>query len=168
MFNLKAGDLLEMKGPFQKIDVHSNFKKAVGLVAGGTGITPMLQIIHKLLEDPRDNTEIRLLYANNSPDEIILKNQLDALALVHPRFKVYYTVSEVPEGAKWDGYTGFVTPEMLAETMPPPSDDHMVFVCGPPPMVNAISGSKAKDKSQGELSGHLAKMQYTAAQVFKL
>ena len=44
----------------------------------------------------------------------------------------------------------------------------MVFVCGPPPMVNAISGSKAKDKSQGELSGHLAKMQYTAAQVFKL
>ncbi len=38
---------------------------------------------------------------------------------------------------------------------------------GPPPMMNAISGDKAKDKSQGELTGILKKLGYAPEQVFK-
>ena len=34
-------------------------------------------------------------------------------------------------------------------------------------MMNAISGDKAKDKSQGELSGILKQLGYSADQVFK-
>ena len=162
---LKVGDSLLMKGPFKKIDVQPNMKKAIGMVAGGTGITPMLQVIQKLLADPRDTTEIRLLYANNTHDDILLKNMLDALALVHPRFKVYYTLSESPEG--WNGYTGYVTKEMLAEIMPPPSDDHLIMVCGPPPMMKALSGEKKSPSDQGELTGALAGMKYKQDQVYK-
>lgn len=162
---LKVGDSLLMKGPFKKIDVQPNMKKAIGMVAGGTGITPMLQVIQKLLADPRDTTEIRLLYANNTHDDILLKNMLDALALVHPRFKVYYTLAEAPEG--WNGYSGYITKEMLAETMPPPSDDHLVMVCGPPPMMKALSGEKKSPSDQGELTGALAGMKYKQDQVFK-
>ena len=44
----------------------------------------------------------------------------------------------------------------------------LVQVCGPPPMMKAISGDKAPDKSQGELTGVLAKMNYTKDNVFKL
>ena len=40
-------------------------------------------------------------------------------------------------------------------------------VCGPPPMMAAISGDKNPDKSQGEVSGLLAKMGYTSDSVFK-
>jgi cytochrome-b5 reductase len=40
-------------------------------------------------------------------------------------------------------------------------------VCGPPPMMKAISGDKAEDKSQGVLTGILAKMGYTTVQVYK-
>lgn len=165
IFGLDQGDFLEFKGPFKKLDISSNSKKAIGMIAGGTGITPMLQVIQKLLDDPRDKTELRLLYANNTEDDIILKNQLDALALVHPRFKVYYTVTEPGEG--WTGFTGFVDADKVAATLPPPSDDHLVLVCGPPPMVKAMSGGKAKDKSQGPLEGLLKEMKYTSEQVFK-
>jgi cytochrome-b5 reductase len=40
-------------------------------------------------------------------------------------------------------------------------------VCGPPPMMNAVSGDKAPDKSQGELAGVLKDMGYTSDMVYK-
>lgn len=40
-------------------------------------------------------------------------------------------------------------------------------VCGPPPMMDSVSGDKAPDKSQGELKGMLADLGYSADQVFK-
>ena len=36
----------------------------VGLIAGGTGITPMLQIIRAMIKDPEDETKVHLLFAN--------------------------------------------------------------------------------------------------------
>ena len=38
--------------------------KQVGLIAGGTGITPMLQIIRAILKDEEDDTQVSLLFAN--------------------------------------------------------------------------------------------------------
>lgn len=37
------------QGPFKKIDITPNMKKEIGMVAGGTGITPMYQVIHEVL-----------------------------------------------------------------------------------------------------------------------
>ena len=42
-----------------------------------------------------------------------------------------------------------------------------VQVCGPPPMMKAISGDKAQDKSQGPLEGTLKDCGYTESQVYK-
>lgn len=36
----------------------------IGLMSGGTGITPMLQIIMAILKDPEDHTRVSLLFAN--------------------------------------------------------------------------------------------------------
>lgn len=36
----------------------------VGMIAGGTGITPMLQLIRQVLKDKEDKTELCLLFAN--------------------------------------------------------------------------------------------------------
>lgn len=40
-------------------------------------------------------------------------------------------------------------------------------VCGPPPMMKALSGDKAEDKSQGPLKGILKDVGFTESQVFK-
>jgi cytochrome-b5 reductase len=167
--SLQPGDEVEVKGPISKLKIQRNSKKAIGLVAGGSGITPMLQVIQELLDDPRDNTELRLLYANKAPEDIIYKDRLDALALLHPRFKVYYTVDRVdgPDAASWNGETGFVTKEMLAKALPPPSPDHIVLVCGPPPMLKHIAGDKGDKGAQGPLAGLLKDMKYSDDQVFK-
>ena len=36
------------------------------MIAGGTGITPMLQVIREILSNPEDKTEISLIFANQS------------------------------------------------------------------------------------------------------
>jgi len=74
---LKVGDTLEFKGPFQKFEYKPNMKKYIGMIAGGSGITPMLQVIEKILANGRDNTEVRLIFANKTPEDVLLKDRLD-------------------------------------------------------------------------------------------
>ena len=66
--------------------------------------------------------------------------------------QVYYTVDKIGEGKgdSWKAGVGYVTREMATQHIPPPSDDNLILVCGPPPMYKALSGEKAKDKSQGK------------------
>lgn len=48
------------------------------------------QVIKAVLKDPEDDTQLSLLYANQSPDDILLLDELQELAK-DPRFKVWYT-----------------------------------------------------------------------------
>jgi cytochrome-b5 reductase len=41
--------------------------EAVGLIAGGTGITPMYQLIKAIFKNPNDKTKVSLVYGNVNP-----------------------------------------------------------------------------------------------------
>jgi cytochrome-b5 reductase len=56
--NLKPGDKLLIKGPIPKYPYKPNTKERIGLIAGGTGITPMYQLIEHVLNDPNDKTKV--------------------------------------------------------------------------------------------------------------
>lgn len=162
---LQEGDALDMKGPFLKFKYEAGKYKKLGLIAGGSGITPMLQLIKQVCRNPADHTEVVLLFANQTEDDILLRDEIDALTYLYPQFKVVYVLDKPSE--TWTGPTGFVSKELIEEFMPAPSDDNLVCVCGPPPMMYHVSGDKAKDKSQGELQGLLKELHYTSTQVFK-
>lgn len=86
----------------------------------------------------------------------------------HDNFHVHYVVDKAPWwGLGWKGSVGRVNADIIKAHCPAPEADHLVMVCGPPGMMAAISGDKAKDKSQGEVSGILADLGYTADTVFK-
>ena len=164
--SLRPGvDSLEMKGPFKKIEYRSNMKKKIGMIAGGTGVTPMLQIIREVLSNPEDRTELSLIFANVSESDILLRAELDALAYLYPNFRVYYTLDKPPSG--WTGGVGFVSEEMIRKKMPPPSDDHLILVCGPKGLLEHVSGPKEQKDSQGPLLGLLRNLGYTELQVYK-
>ncbi|OAY31665.1 NADH-cytochrome b5 reductase-like protein [Manihot esculenta] len=163
--SLKPGDAIEIKGPIEKLRYSPNMKKHIGMVAGGTGITPMLQVIEAILKNPNDNTQVSLLYANISPDDILLKQKLDFLAASHPNFKVFYTVDNPSKN--WKGGTGYISKDMVVKGLPGPSNDALILVCGPPGMMKHISGNKAEDYSQGELTGILKELGYTEQMVYK-
>lgn len=59
----------------------------------------MLQLVRHITRDRDDNTEIALLFANQSEDDILLKNELEEVAKTHPlQFKLWYTVDRPSEG----------------------------------------------------------------------
>lgn len=72
------------------------------MLAGGTGITPMYQVLCAILRNIRDKTEIILLYANRSENDILLKTELDMLALGHSnRISVHYILSQPVDKEAW-------------------------------------------------------------------
>lgn len=111
---------MEFKGPWKKFEYEANQWKGVGMIAGGSGITPMYQLLQAILANPRDRTQVRLVYASRTPHDIILKEELDKLASIYPNFKVLYTVSQPGDDWNWTGATGHVNAEMVRTVLPPP------------------------------------------------
>lgn len=142
--SLKVGDKIQVELPFGLIEYHGQgrFKKSrqdyvvknIGMVAGGSGITPMLRLIDHILTTPDDETKLTLLFANRTEADIIMREWLDDMANKYPhRFRVKYTLTRPSES--WNQYNGLVSKEMLMETMPPPSEDNLILLCGPAEMV---------------------------------
>lgn len=145
---LHIGDTIDIKGPIGhftyfgngRIQIHKEERivKEIGFICGGTGITPAYQVMKKALKDPKDPTKFFLLYANQTPADILLREDLDGWARDFPdRVTINYTVDRVPEDAgEWTHFTGFINEEMLGKCMPKPHKDSFVGMCGPPPMIN--------------------------------
>lgn len=113
-----------------------------GMIAGGTGITPMYQVASIILKDSSDrDTRISLVYGSLTEGDILLKDELAALQAKHPkRFSVYHVLNTAPPD--WAGGVGFITPDILKAHLPPPpsgdKEDIMVLRCGPPAMNEAM------------------------------
>jgi cytochrome-b5 reductase len=166
---LEVGDDIHIKGPFTKMEIKPNFKKEIGLIAGGSGLTPMLQIAEELLENPSDKTKITLVFCNQTEDDIFFRRQLDRLEETYPRFKVVHMLSK--PGVGWTGKTGRITKEEIRELMPAPGPDSMIFVCGPPGMYDSVCGPmdfNVYPPGQGALGGYLKDMGYESTMVKKL
>ncbi|XP_022863670.1 NADH--cytochrome b5 reductase 1-like isoform X2 [Olea europaea var. sylvestris] len=90
------GDYLAVKGPKGRFKYQPGQVRAFGMLAGGSGITPMFQVTRAILENPNDKTKVHLIYANVTYEDILLKEQLDSLATNYSDcFKIYYVLNQV-------------------------------------------------------------------------
>ncbi|KNE97202.1 hypothetical protein PSTG_09464 [Puccinia striiformis f. sp. tritici PST-78] len=138
---LKIGESIQVKGPRGQMKYHRDLCDQIGMIAGGTGITPMMQIIRACIKDQNDRTMISLIYANVNPDDILLKHELDTIAEEHPdKFKVYYVLNNPPDQGWAKGGTGYVTKEMIEHHLPSSKlgDRVKILLCGPPPMISIM------------------------------
>jgi NAD(P)H-flavin reductase len=105
----------------------------------------MLQILRAALEDSEDTTKFSLIYANQTEKDILCKPILEDLQQRHSgRFRLHYTVDRALDAAKWKFSIGFVDAPMIAEHMPPKTEDTIVFGCGPPAMLDFIKKNLEK------------------------
>ncbi|CAO1628417.1 unnamed protein product [Sympodiomycopsis kandeliae] len=133
---LKIGEQISVKGPKGQMRYHPELATRIGMIAGGTGFTPCLQIIRAALKNPSDTTKIDFIYANVTESDILLKDELDRLVRDYPdRFRILYFLNEPPPN--FNGKKGFITKEAIQEFLPAPSKDIKILMCGPPPMINA-------------------------------
>jgi len=168
----------------------------LALVAGGTGIAPFVQILRHVLPDDA-GTAVRLLYSSRNASDILMRDEIDALAAKYgpDRLGVTYVVTgdgagaEAGEGACDEaaapppGAGGMVRrridAELLRDVLPgPAAPGTMVMVCGTDGFVDALAGptvrapadpvtGKKGKKEQGPLLGLLASLGYEASQVYK-
>ena len=112
------------------------FLRQLGLIAGGSGITPMLQIIRHAMRH-NDDIEIFLLYANQTEEDILCREELEKCRdESNGRFHLWYTLDRPPQEG-WEYSTGFINEEMIYDHMPKRqmAGDTTICICGPPPMV---------------------------------
>lgn len=133
---LREGQVVKFRGPVGRLEYEPNMAKEIGLIAGGSGITPILQVITEVITTPEDSTKISLIFANETSNDILLKEEIDELAKKYPNFKVHYTLSKPP--SDWDGLVGYVTKEMISEFLPTPLADNRMMICGPPEMKKSL------------------------------
>ncbi|KAI4723108.1 hypothetical protein E4T48_00799 [Aureobasidium sp. EXF-10727] len=77
---IQVGDEVEIWGPKGSMRYRKGMSKRLGMVGGGTGITPLYQVIRAICEDKTDDTEISLVYANRSEPDIMMRQQLETFA----------------------------------------------------------------------------------------
>ncbi|CUS12055.1 unnamed protein product [Tuber aestivum] len=168
IFSLSRGRSLSFKGPIPKYEWAPNKHEHITLIAGGTGITPMYQLMRAIFHNPEDKTKVTLVFGNLTEKDILLKRELEDLENTYPqRFRAFYLVDEAPK-KPGRATQGRVTKELLKKVLPEPgSGNNKIFVCGPPGMYKAISGVKNSPSDQGEVAGLLKELGYKKEEVYK-
>lgn len=132
--SLKAGDKVNVIGPFGNFILHDDFSHKAVLIAGGIGITPFRSMIQNAA-DEKLALEIDLLYSNRSFEQIAYYKEFEKLQKQNSKFVVYHTLTdETPE--HWSGGIGRITEDTIMEITD--ADNSTFYVCGPPGMVNAM------------------------------
>jgi nitrate reductase (NAD(P)H) len=143
--NLKVGDTLDCRGPVGEfeyfgngrftIDHESHQAKQFNFVAGGTGITPCMQVVSEILRHSDDLTQVSLIFAARVEGDLLLKSTLDEWAVTYPhKFKVHYILSDTTP-SDWKYAKGYVDYDLFQTHFYPASDDCYTLMCGPPIMI---------------------------------
>lgn len=141
---LQEGEKVEVKGPSGDIRYQGNGElfvdeklfrfDRVTLILGGSGITPGYQLIAKILMTKEDTTQIRVIDANKSENDILLRQELDRFAQEYPdQFSITHVLSH--PGEKWTGEKGHVDERILHQYAFEPGEKNMALLCGPPTLI---------------------------------
>jgi ferredoxin-NADP reductase len=126
------------------------------MVAGGTGITPMLQLLR--YGSLRDK-QLVLVYANKSKEDVMYAGEIESL-------KQHYG-DQLTIVHSLDNVDGYLTPTIIKECAG--NGDRIKFlVCGPDAFLRHVCGKKQSDTDQGPLGGILHRLGYTQHNVIKL
>lgn len=97
MHNLAVGDVANFRGPSGRFDysgIANGSITHIGMLAGGTGITPMYQLLRHIFESSlTPKPTVHLLFSNRTAADTLLGDELRAMAAEHPSLKVEFIYS---------------------------------------------------------------------------
>ena len=141
----KAGDVVEVMEPMGQFttEFKVDASRQVTFIGGGSGITPLISLIRSILLKEAES-QITLIYANRSEDQVIFRELIESLQLKNDhRFKVVHLLEDDPEERA--EITGRITSENLVGLINEHGlTDSEFFICGPQPMMDvALEGLKS-------------------------
>jgi len=141
--HLKEGDALSISGAFGEFSCHSHPHPRLLLVSAGSGITPMLSMT-RWLTDTAAAVDIVFAHSARSPDDLIARAELEALARINPRLRLLFTVSRPEPRSAWSGNVGRLDLALLKAQVPE-LRSYRVFVCGPDGFMSGMKKQLATD-----------------------
>lgn len=173
---LNVGNTLKISEPIHKLEYNSNKYNSIWMLAGGTGITPMLQILKCDSQTVDSQVRFVLLFCNKSVRDIFLIEELNKLEKeMGERLKVVHVISDLDISIKdlekefkhIEG--GRINREVLVKhgIEDLKNKRKLIYVCGPPGFMECVSGDKTPKKEQGALSGLLKDLEFTEEDVYK-
>lgn len=145
---LKPGDAVEMKAcgglaiernfPTKQMLFEREPIRRISMIAGGSGVAPMIQIIRAALKKPFvDHMMLDLIYAAEDAAELTYRSIFEQYQQEHPdKFHINFILNNPPAG--WTGGVGFIDKNVLSTCVPHPSRDLLVVICGPPVMQRVV------------------------------
>lgn len=135
LHELKVGDGVDIRGPIGRFKYEKNKFNSIGLIAGGTGLTPCLQIMRCILEgEPDDKTKFVLFFQNRTEEDILLRDEIDALAAhFSDRVQIEYFLSNSKSakfGLSNHEIKGYISQNQV-NSMMNPTQCQLVCLCGP-------------------------------------
>ncbi len=138
---IAEGAELKVLGPSGSFTVEPRAvnQRHLVMIAGGSGITPIMSILETVLRVERDS-RVTLIYGNRGWDDVIFRDRLSALCEEFgDRLTVDHVLEDPPEW--WTGERGLLTVEILESRLRALQieDDGLqrYFICGPTPMMEA-------------------------------
>jgi ferredoxin-NADP reductase len=137
---VEEGDILDVKAPSGNFFLDPNAGGGgVVLVGGGIGVTPVLSMLNRLVEQ-RVNREIWFFYGLRCRSDHAMKEHLEAVARENPNVRLHVCASNPdPDYRLGQDYhhTGRVSVDLFKELLP--SNNYDFYVCGPGPMMHSVT-----------------------------
>ena len=134
-----VGDWATVDGPYGLFShlVRARRNEPLLMIAGGIGITPILSMLRHMAA-AGDERPVTLIWGNRQEEDIVYRDELDALAAGEMNLRIHHVLSEQED---WAGEKGLLDAEMLGRLLSPDDLRSRVFLCGPPPMMTSIRRS---------------------------
>ncbi|WAL68068.1 FAD-binding oxidoreductase [Amycolatopsis cynarae] len=141
---IEAGDTIHLRGPYGNFTLKKGHVLPLVLMAGGAGMAPVLGLLRHLA-DTGDTRRIRFYYGARTPADLFYLDEIRALGERLPDFGFVVALSESDDGIGHCGVPaerGMVTE--VVEAGEPELHRCEVYLCGPPPMVDAALALAAR------------------------
>lgn len=133
--HVKEGDTLDVQAPSGKFTFTGVESDSIVLIAGGVGITPMMDVT-RALTDMAWKGDIYFIVACHDPEHFIFREELERLQKRHSNLHLFVTMSRIEKPIA--GYfAGRLSKERLAEWVPGIAK-RRIHLCGPPAMMDAV------------------------------
>ncbi|KAL5353758.1 hypothetical protein ACLOAV_001800 [Pseudogymnoascus australis] len=143
---LAIGSSVEFKGPIGKFKYLGNGRLSINdnersvrsfrMICGGSGITPIFQVLRAVIQDRGDPTTCVVLNGNKKEEDILCKDELDSFAASDSkRCSIMHTLTD--GSSSWSGQRGRISAQNLKDYVSP-TGSCMVLICGPKPMEESV------------------------------
>lgn len=131
---LSVGDPLEVKGPFGTFTLRDRPGRPLVFIGGGAGMAPIVSLLRSRHEAGCSRPSI-FFYGARTTGDLFHVEQLERFERELAEFRFVPALSDDEPGVGWAGEVGFVT-DVLARSQTDLNNAD-VYLCGPPPMVDA-------------------------------